>query len=136
MLHFSGVAVVNALPKFVRLPCEPLKFMLRQIPTQPPEHLFALVPTSRAYTSTGAIFEPIDTERSLIRQCFFIAISTAPEACFVFVFSSFYADGPLVRTFYRVRCRCTKHRQRSDCPPSALMRQIGWVEEGRISGSS
>ena len=23
-----------------------------------------------------------------------------------------------------------------DCPPSALMRQIGWVEEGRISGSS
>jgi hypothetical protein len=22
------------------------------------------------------------------------------------------------------------------CPPSALMRQIGWVEEGRISGSS
>ena len=25
---------------------------------------------------------------------------------------------------------------RNDCPPSALMRQIGWVEEGRISGSS
>jgi PIN domain len=24
----------------------------------------------------------------------------------------------------------------SPCPPSALMRQIGWVEEGRISGSS
>jgi hypothetical protein len=24
----------------------------------------------------------------------------------------------------------------SECPPSALMRQIGWVEEGRISGSS
>jgi hypothetical protein len=24
----------------------------------------------------------------------------------------------------------------ADCPPSALMRQIGWVEEGRISGSS
>jgi DNA-binding winged helix-turn-helix (wHTH) protein len=23
-----------------------------------------------------------------------------------------------------------------DCPPSALVRQIGWVEEGRISGSS
>jgi hypothetical protein len=23
-----------------------------------------------------------------------------------------------------------------NCPPSALMRQIGWVEEGRISGSS
>ncbi len=23
-----------------------------------------------------------------------------------------------------------------ECPPSALMRQIGWVEEGRISGSS
>ena len=23
-----------------------------------------------------------------------------------------------------------------DCSPSALMRQIGWVEEGRISGSS
>jgi hypothetical protein len=23
-----------------------------------------------------------------------------------------------------------------DCPPSALMRQIGWVKEGRISGSS
>ncbi len=23
-----------------------------------------------------------------------------------------------------------------DCPPTALMRQIGWVEEGRISGSS
>ncbi len=22
------------------------------------------------------------------------------------------------------------------CPPSALVRQIGWVEEGRISGSS
>jgi transcriptional regulator with XRE-family HTH domain len=22
------------------------------------------------------------------------------------------------------------------CPPSVLMRQIGWVEEGRISGSS
>jgi DNA invertase Pin-like site-specific DNA recombinase len=22
------------------------------------------------------------------------------------------------------------------CPPSALMRQVGWVEEGRISGSS
>jgi ABC transporter substrate binding protein len=22
------------------------------------------------------------------------------------------------------------------CPPSALMRQIGWVQEGRISGSS
>jgi hypothetical protein len=22
------------------------------------------------------------------------------------------------------------------CPPSALMGQIGWVEEGRISGSS
>ena len=22
------------------------------------------------------------------------------------------------------------------CPPSALMRQFGWVEEGRISGSS
>jgi len=22
------------------------------------------------------------------------------------------------------------------CPPSAVMRQIGWVEEGRISGSS
>ena len=22
------------------------------------------------------------------------------------------------------------------CPPSALARQIGWVEEGRISGSS
>jgi len=25
---------------------------------------------------------------------------------------------------------------RVECPPSALMRQIGWVEEGRISGSS
>ena len=24
----------------------------------------------------------------------------------------------------------------ADCLPSALMRQIGWVEEGRISGSS
>jgi len=24
----------------------------------------------------------------------------------------------------------------TECPPSALMRQIGWVEEGRISGSS
>src|SRR5438445_11065551 len=24
----------------------------------------------------------------------------------------------------------------TNCPPSALMRQIGWVEEGRISGSS
>jgi len=23
-----------------------------------------------------------------------------------------------------------------NCPPSALMGQIGWVEEGRISGSS
>jgi hypothetical protein len=23
-----------------------------------------------------------------------------------------------------------------NCPPSALMRQVGWVEEGRISGSS
>jgi hypothetical protein len=23
-----------------------------------------------------------------------------------------------------------------NCPPSALVRQIGWVEEGRISGSS
>jgi protein O-GlcNAc transferase len=23
-----------------------------------------------------------------------------------------------------------------ECPPSALVRQIGWVEEGRISGSS
>jgi putative flavoprotein involved in K+ transport len=23
-----------------------------------------------------------------------------------------------------------------DCPPSALVRQIGWVEKGRISGSS
>ena len=29
-----------------------------------------------------------------------------------------------------VRCRTRT------CPPSALMRQIGWVEEGRISGSS
>jgi superfamily II DNA or RNA helicase len=24
----------------------------------------------------------------------------------------------------------------AQCPPSALVRQIGWVEEGRISGSS
>ena len=27
-------------------------------------------------------------------------------------------------------------RRRANCPPSALMRKIGWVEEGRISGSS
>jgi S1-C subfamily serine protease len=26
--------------------------------------------------------------------------------------------------------------ENSPCPPSALVRQIGWVEEGRISGSS
>ena len=27
-------------------------------------------------------------------------------------------------------------QRRGVCPPSALMGQIGWVEEGRISGSS
>src|SRR5262245_42468773 len=31
------------------------------------------------------------------------------------------------------RCRSQARR---NCPPSALTRQIGWVEEGRISGSS
>jgi len=30
----------------------------------------------------------------------------------------------------------TKRWHKLLCPPSALMRQIGWVEEGRISGSS
>jgi hypothetical protein len=29
-----------------------------------------------------------------------------------------------------------RERECMECPPSALMRQIGWVEEGRISGSS
>jgi hypothetical protein len=30
----------------------------------------------------------------------------------------------------------TKDLKAAKCLPSALMRQIGWVEEGRISGSS
>jgi hypothetical protein len=32
--------------------------------------------------------------------------------------------------------RLKKHEDELDCPPSAPMRQIGRVEEGRISGSS
>jgi hypothetical protein len=39
-----------------------------------------------------------------------------------FTFRNFLADAFAVFVFV--------------CPPSALMRQVGWVEEGRISGSS
>jgi integrase len=35
-----------------------------------------------------------------------------------------------------LRYHVAKERNPDFCPPSALMRQVGWVEEGRISGSS
>jgi hypothetical protein len=41
-----------------------------------------------------------------------------------------------IAEFSRLEIYMSEDEQLRRCPPSALVRQIGWVEEGRISGSS
>ncbi len=58
----------------------------------------------------------------------------AAAATLVLTVYTLFSAGLVVLTYHRFLGLSTQWL--IHCPPSALMRQIGWVEEGRISGSS